>query len=144
MPGSGTGYAIPTLKGWAKACVTRSTPTGEPHWRGATRTGRRPNARMARGDDRWSLASWPARRAWSFSTFEPPLGGDVDPATLPDILFRQTQDAPSSAPARPRKEIKSRPFDPSTLDDRSAFAQLAGWLVAEYQERGGDDLKKVI
>ena len=91
----------------------------------------------------WPLAGT-AGRGWSFSTFEPPLGGDVDPATLPDILFRQTQDGPSSAPARPRKEIKSRPFDPSMLDDRSGFAQLAGWLVAEYQERGGDELRKVI
>ena len=91
----------------------------------------------------WPLVG-PAGRGWSFSTFEPPLGGDVDPATLPDILFRQTQDAPSAAPARPRKEIKSRPFDPSTLDDRSTLAQLAGWLVAEYQERGGDELRKVV
>ena len=98
----------------------------------------------------WGLRRivWPlvgtAGRGWSFSTFEPPLGGDVDPATLPDILFRQTQDAPPAAPARPRKEIKSRPFDPSTLDDRSTVAQLAGWLVAEYQERGGDELRKVV
>ena len=98
----------------------------------------------------WGLRRiiWPlvgtAGRGWSFSTFEPPLGGDVDPATLPDILFRQTQDAPPAAPARPRKEIKSRPFDPSTLDDRSTVAQLAGWLVAEYQERGGDELRNVV
>jgi hypothetical protein len=98
----------------------------------------------------WGLRRivWPlvgtAGRGWSFSTFEPPQGGEVDPATLPDILFRQTQDTPPAAPARPRKEIKSRPFDPSTLDDKSTLAQLAGWLVAEYQERGGDELRKVI
>lgn len=98
----------------------------------------------------WGLRRivWPlvgtGGRGWSFSTFEPPLGGDVDPATLPDILFRQTQDTPPSAPARPRKEIKSRPFDPSTLDDRTTLAQLAEALVAEYRERGGEELRKVI
>ncbi len=91
----------------------------------------------------WPLLG-PAGRGWSFSTFEPPLGADVDTGTLPDILFRQTQAAPLTAPARPRKEIKTRPFDPSALDDESPPAQLAGWLVAEYQERGGDDLSQLI
>ena len=46
-------------------------------------------------------------------------------------------------PGRARKS-RCRPFDPSALDDRSTVAQLAGWLVAEYQERGGDELRKVV
>jgi len=97
----------------------------------------------------WGLRRivWPllgtTGRGWSFSTFEPPLG-DVDPTTLPDILFRQAQGAPPAAPARPRKEIKVRPFDPEALDDRSLYAELAGWLVAEYRERGGDELAQLI
>ena len=95
----------------------------------------------------WRIV-WPlvgtAGRGWSFSTFEPPQGGDVDPATLPDILFRQTQDTPPAAPARPRKEIKCRPFDPSAPHDQGDLGQLAGWLVAEYGKRGGDELGKVI
>jgi hypothetical protein len=96
----------------------------------------------------WGLRRivWPlfgtAGRGWSFSTFEPPLG-DVDPTTLPDILFRQAQDIPPAAPARPRDEVKVRPFD-KALDDGNPDAELAGWLVAEYQERGGDELRQLI
>ena len=96
----------------------------------------------------WGLRRivWPlfgtAGRGWSFSTFEPPLG-DADPTTLPDILFRQAQDIPPAAPARPRDEVKVRPFD-KALDDGNPDAELAGWLVAEYQERGGDELRQLI
>ena len=46
--------------------------------------------------------------------------------------------------ARPRKEIKCRPFDPSAPHDQGDLGQLAGWLVAEYGKRGGDELGKVI
>jgi hypothetical protein len=97
----------------------------------------------------WGLRRivWPllatAGRGWSFSTFEPRLG-DVDPSTLPDILFRQAQDTPSAAPARPRDEIKIHPFGSNALDARSPYAELAEWLVAEYMERGGDELKRLI
>jgi hypothetical protein len=97
----------------------------------------------------WGLRRivWPllgtAGRRWSFSTFEPPLG-EVDPATLPDILFRQAQDVPLAAPAITRKEIKVRPFAPEPPNSRDFCAELAGWLVAEYQKRGGDELKQLI
>jgi hypothetical protein len=97
----------------------------------------------------WGLRRtlWPllatTGRGWSFSTFEPPLE-DVDPTTLPDILFRRAQDAPPAAPARPRDEIKVRPFDPKRRDAGTPEAELAGWLVAEYQERGGDELRQLI
>lgn len=83
------------------------------------------------------------RRGWSFSTFEPPLG-DVDPATLPDILFRQAQEAPVAAPARPREEVKIRPLDPAALDDGSNYTEMARWLVEEYKVLGGDELKRLI
>ena len=92
---------------------------------------------------------WPllgtAGRGWSFSTFEPPLG-DLDPAMLsglPDILFRQAQDIRPTGPAM-RREVGCRPFDPSVPDDESLSAQLAAWLVDEYQERGGDELERLI
>jgi hypothetical protein len=94
----------------------------------------------------WGLRRivWPVLgttgRGWSFSTFELPLG-DVDPATLPDILFRQAQDAPGAAPARPRPEVKIRPLDPAALTDNT---EMAAWLVDEYRELGGDELKRLI
>jgi hypothetical protein len=98
----------------------------------------------------WGLRRvlWPVvgtvGRGWSFSTFEPPLGGDVDPTALPAILFRQIQDVPLPAPSRPRNENKSRPFDPVVLEDASNEAKLAGWLVAEYRERGGVEFEQLI
>lgn len=97
----------------------------------------------------WGLRQvlWPLLgiigRGWSFSTFEPPLG-NLDPATLPDIVFRQVQDVPSAPPAMWRKEIKCRPLDPSMPEPDSHYAQLADWLVAEYRERGGDELRQLI
>jgi hypothetical protein len=97
----------------------------------------------------WGLRriTWPllanAGRGWSFSTFELPLG-DIDPAVLPDILFRQAQDAPTAAPAMPRDEVKIRPFDTEAPGDPSPYAEMAAWLVAEYRERGGDELRQLI
>ena len=97
----------------------------------------------------WGLRRilWPALstagRGWSFSTFEPPLRQDVDRATLPDILFRQAQGTRPTGSAM-REEIKSYPLDPGKLNDSGIHAQLADWLVAEYQERGGDELRQLL
>jgi len=85
-----------------------------------------------------------AARGWSFSTFELPLGAYADPETLPAVLFRQAQDIPSAPPARPRQEVKSRPFDPSARRDTDPEVQLAGWLVAVFQEKHGDELGALI
>jgi hypothetical protein len=82
----------------------------------------------------------PAGREWSFSTFELPLG-DMDPGTLPRVVFRELQHAPQPPPARMRREIQVRPFAPGALAAHTPYAarvDLAGWLVAEYQKRGGD------
>ena len=89
----------------------------------------------------WPLLST-AGRGWSFSTFEPPLGG-MNPAALPDILFRQAQGTRPTRAAT-RREVESRPFDPSTPDDEGFHAQLAASLVAEYRKRGGDELGQLI
>jgi hypothetical protein len=97
----------------------------------------------------WGLrrVAWPvlgtAGRGWSFSTFEPPLG-EVDPATLPDVLFRQLQDTPLTAPARPRKELKLRLSGDEPPDLGDPYIELAGWLIVEYRERGGDGLRRAI
>jgi hypothetical protein len=88
----------------------------------------------------------PVGRDWSFSTFEPPLG-EMDPASLPGIVFRQAHDGVQAPPARWRKEVKVRPLAPNSLDPGSPYAdwvELAGWLVAEYRERGGDWLGQFI
>ena len=85
-------------------------------------------------------------RGWSFSTYELPLG-ETDPATLPAIVFRQAQEGHQAPPARHRKEIKVRPYDPTALRPESPYGSrvdLAGWLVAEYQERGAAGLQKFI
>jgi hypothetical protein len=83
------------------------------------------------------------RRGWSFSTFELPLG-DVDPRMLPDIVFRLAQPAQAAAPAAPRKEIKVRPGDPTSVASGTSYAALAELLIAEYEETGGDGLQQVI
>jgi hypothetical protein len=83
-----------------------------------------------------------ASRGWSFSTFELPPG-DVDPATMPDILFRQAHYTPRPI-ARPRKELKIRPFEPQPAEENGEFTELAAWLIDEYQEAGGDRLKQLI
>jgi hypothetical protein len=88
----------------------------------------------------------PAGRGWSFSTFEPPLG-DTDPASLPSIVFRRAPLAPPAPPARWRKEFKVSPLAANALEAGSPYAdyiELAGWLVAEYQARGGDRLEELI
>jgi hypothetical protein len=81
-------------------------------------------------------------RSWSFSTSEP-LQGNPDPATLPGIVFRPTQDA-RSAGSPARREIASRPFGPGGLEAEGIHAELAGWLVAEYRKRGGDELRRLV
>src|ERR1017187_9991507 len=93
----------------------------------------------------WPLLG-PVGRDWSFSTFEPPLG-EMDPASLPGIVFRQAQDGAQTPPARWRKEVKGRPLASNALDPGSPYAEkveLAGWLVAEYRERGGDWLGQFV
>ena len=77
----------------------------------------------------WGLRRivWPllgtAGRGWSFSTFEPPVG-DVNPMTLPDILFRQVRDMPSAPPIFARVEVKSRPLDLSTSGRAAASSVI--------------------
>ncbi len=88
----------------------------------------------------------PVGRAWSFSTFEPPLG-ETDPASLPSIVFRQTQAGAQTPPARWRKEVNVRPLAPDALGPGPAYAawvEMAGWLVTEYQERGGEGLAQFV
>lgn len=87
-----------------------------------------------------------AGRGWSFSTFEPPMG-ELDPTSLPGIVFRQALDGVPPPPTRWRKEIKVRPFASDALAPGLPYADridLAGWLVAEYQKRGGDELDRFI
>jgi hypothetical protein len=100
----------------------------------------------------WGLwrTVWPllghgiARRGWSFSTFELPMG-DMDTSTLPDIVFRRAQAAPTVPPASARRENRVRPGDPSASAARGPYAaELAEWLVSEYQETNGDELRQLI
>jgi hypothetical protein len=87
-----------------------------------------------------------AGRGWSFSTYELPMG-EMDPAGLPAIVFRQAQEGQQAPPSRHRKELKVRPFDGTALlpgAPHDSHVELAGWLVAEYQERGGAGLRKFI
>lgn len=81
-------------------------------------------------------------RGWSFSTFELPLS-DVNPAIMPDILFRLTRYT-NAAPPRPRQELRVRLFEPRSPTGADDFADLASWLLAEYEERGGDGLGQLI
>jgi hypothetical protein len=87
-----------------------------------------------------------AGRGWSFSTFELALG-ETDPTSLPAIVFREARDGVKAPPSRWRKEAKVRPFESSALVDGTSYAEMiefAGWLVAEYRERGGDGLEQFI
>jgi hypothetical protein len=82
---------------------------------------------------------------WSFSTFELPLGA-VDPSSLPRIVFRQAQPA-GPPPARTRREIRVRPFDPAALAASATDGQeveFAARLVAEYAKRGGQGFEELI
>jgi hypothetical protein len=83
------------------------------------------------------------RRGWSFSTFELPLS-DMDPETLPDIVFRLAQAAPQAAPMTTRKEIRVRPQDPIPAPVETVYQHLARLLVAAYRDHGGDELNRVI
>jgi hypothetical protein len=88
----------------------------------------------------------PGGRGWSFSTFELPLG-QMDPTSLPGIVFRETQDGIKAPPARWRREARVRPFEDAALGDETPYAGLierAGWLIAEYRQRGGDGLEQFI
>jgi hypothetical protein len=81
-------------------------------------------------------------RGWSFSTFELPLG-DTDTAALPSIIFRQAQDTRGVPGVNWRKELKVRPLAADALSGAVPYADqvaLAGWLVAEYRDRGGNGL----
>ena len=100
----------------------------------------------------WGLwrTVWPllgpsaAQRGWSFSTFELPMG-DVDASTLPDIVFRIAQAAPTVPPTNARREIRVRPGDLSAPTAGNPYAaELAEWLVSEYQETSGDELGELI
>jgi hypothetical protein len=99
----------------------------------------------------WGLRRtvWPllgrggGRRGWSFSTFELPLS-DMDPETLPDIVFRLAEAAPQAAPMTMRKEIRVRPQDPVATPAETAHQHLARLLVLAYQDRGGDELSQLI
>jgi hypothetical protein len=85
-------------------------------------------------------------RGWSFSTFEPPLG-EMDPASLPSIVFRQAKDATQTPPARWRKEIRIRPLAADALDATVPYAallDLAGRLVDSYHEHGPEGLEQFI
>jgi hypothetical protein len=87
-----------------------------------------------------------AGRGWSFSTYELPLG-ETDPASLPAIVFREARAGVNAPPSRWRREAKVRPFEASALEAGTAYAELvelAGWLVAEYQDRGGNGLEHFI
>jgi len=99
----------------------------------------------------WGLwrTVWPllgrstARRRWSFSTFELPMG-DQDTSTLPDIVFRLAQ-AASGPPVNARQEIRVRPGDPGAAAAVSPYAaELAELLVSEYRETNGDQLARLI
>jgi hypothetical protein len=83
------------------------------------------------------------RRGWSFSTFELPLS-DMDPATLPDIVFRLSQPASQSAPMTPRAEIRVRPQEPVAMPVETLPQRLARLLVVAYQEHGGEELTQMI
>ena len=83
-------------------------------------------------------------RAWSFSTFELPMG-DQDTSTLPEIVFRMTQPASAAPPVHSRKEIRVRPGDPSAPAVQNPnMEELAKCLVAEYRETNGDELEQLI
>jgi hypothetical protein len=93
----------------------------------------------------WRIGGYllgPASRAWSFSTFEPPLG-DADPATLPDVVFRQVKST-SLAPARTRIEAKLRLSEPIQLDEQDFFVDLVTGLLAEYRAGGAERLRRLI
>jgi hypothetical protein len=83
------------------------------------------------------------RRGWSFSTFELPLS-DMDPETLPDIVFRLSQPAPQTAPMTTRTEIRVRPQDPVAPPVETMPQHLAKLLVIAYQDYGGEEFTRLI
>jgi hypothetical protein len=91
----------------------------------------------------WPVLGRDGRRGWSFSTFEPPLS-DMDPSTLPDIVFRLAQAARHAAPQATRKEIRVRPQDPVRPPVITLAQHLASLLVIAYAEHGGDELGLLI
>lgn len=85
-------------------------------------------------------------RGWSFSTFELPLG-QMDPTSLPGIVFRETREVGQAPPSRWRRETRVRPFAEGALGDEAPYAamiEVASWLVAEYQVRGAEGLERFI
>jgi hypothetical protein len=88
----------------------------------------------------------PGGRGWSFSTFELPLG-EADPSTMPAIVFRPQGGISAGSLTRWRREARVRPFDAGALDAGIWYAELAdlaGLLVAEYRDRGGDGFQEFI
>lgn len=90
----------------------------------------------------WPILGRGGRRGWSFSTFELPLS-DMDPDTLPDIVFRLAQAAPQAPPMTLREEIRVRPHDPPAPVE-TMYQHLARLLVVAYRDRGGDELGRMI
>ena len=71
----------------------------------------------------------------------------MDTIVLPAIVFRQAQDTRAVPGANWRKVLKVRPLAPDALSGAASYADrvdLAGWLVDEYRDRGGDGLAKLL
>ena len=71
----------------------------------------------------------------------------MDTIVLPAIVFRQAQDTRAGPGANWRKELRVRPLAPDALSGAASYADrvdLAGWLVDEYRDRGGDGLAKLL
>ncbi|MGH3168658.1 MAG: hypothetical protein ACRDN0_22605 [Trebonia sp.] len=83
------------------------------------------------------------RRGWSFSTFEAPLG-DMDPTTLPDIVFRLARAVTPAAPMTTRREVLVRLRDPGHVPADTLSRHLARLLVRAYAELGADGLGREI
>jgi hypothetical protein len=79
------------------------------------------------------------RRRWSFSSYEPPLGG-TDTRGLASTVFRsQEEDRDSTPPQTVRAEVTVWPRSAPGRSDR--FDELAGLLLRSYRELGGDELR---
>jgi hypothetical protein len=83
------------------------------------------------------------RRGWSFSTFELPQS-DIDPGTLPDIIFRLAQAAPQGGRMATRKETRVWTHDPGPVPITTVYQHLARLLTLAYQDRGSAGLSQLI
>lgn len=82
-----------------------------------------------------------ATRAWTFSTYEPPLGRS-DIRWLADIVFRADQQAPP--PQITRNEITVRPWDPGQHRPPDGATQVAQLLDAAYRQIGGEQIAQFL